>query len=851
VGEGFFGASQPEALDALRRWLEAGHPAACVVHGPAGAGKSTVVDRFWRSLEAADLHRVLVRVGPLAGVAFEHGLLAALAAGLSPGDSPPADDPRALRTHLCNRIAEWNPSNEDEPLILGLIGPDACSDWPPEPGASVLHDLGSSARVVVTISGPRSVAETWALRLGLHLEQVAWVPVDGFRLEDIDVSLRDHLAWAALDGPGPLALAQATEHALRLAGAQGLVELSSILAQASSPIDAADAAPLLGFPEAEVRAWIEAHRAALEPMLVWGDAGRAIRFRHEALRSAWASMNCGRAASWVERLADAARRLVRAAVEGRASQSDTGGYLRRHAGDHLLSAGAPPADLLALCEPGWAWPSSWDDLAARRAELRRVRRTIARPLEGSADASFSADAAPQLVRVALSQGALGTVHRTWDDEEQKPRAGSWNGAEPALAVALLALAAHASGRLREDLLARAVELARRGGAAWRDAPALLAAARAASEADAATFARRAASAARDAEAGPDTPRWLTAASFLPCDEAAALVDEAIHNARSSPTPGRALALLAAAEGLSPDQALALARAAMALPPPARANALAPLLAALPDAERERARSAVLQAYFDDADVEGEILDYAACTEALVPSLSEGEITALLADPMTGMGEPLAARLAALGHAAPACDVIEQLCGGGIHGARALLRAAAAAGSGPLVEAARAAVASLEPAWHAATLVRDQAAAAIQVLGLQAAAALADRAGDDLSHHVHITALAALCRAAPEEERPSLAARAFAAYREDRDTDSLESVVACAPWLSLADAAWLFATSLGDAAGTVTLVSTLRGWGGVEQLAPLVSRIGGDEAIAAVADALRLAVSWMTHESAAA
>jgi len=62
----------------------------------------------------------------------------------------------------------------------------------------------------------------------------------------------------------------------------------------------------------------------------------------------------------------------------------------------------------------------------------------------------------------------------------------------------------------------------------------------------------------------------------------------------------------------------------------------------------------------------------------------------------------------------------------------------------------------------------------------------------------------------------------------------------------ADAMWLLMTSLGDASDSVTLVSTLRGWGGVEQLAPLVSRVGGDEAIEAVAGAARDVLRWISR-----
>ena len=49
--------------------------------------------------------------------------------------------------------------------------------------------------------------------------------------------------------------------------------------------------------------------------------------------------------------------------------------------------------------------------------------------------------------------------------------------------------------------------------------------------------------------------------------------------------------------------------------------------------------------------------------------------------------------------------------------------------------------------------------------------------------------------------------------------------------------------LGDAAEDVTLVSTLSRWGGVEQLAPLIARVGGDDALAAIASVLPEVLRW--------
>ncbi|WP_437839508.1 hypothetical protein [Sorangium sp. So ce1153] len=845
--EGFFGRSQSAAFDAICAWHDRGRAAACVVYGPAGAGKGAVIDRFFGSLGESGVQRVLVRAGRVSGAPFEHEVLTRLAAGLWPDDAPHAEDRQGLCELLVNEIANRDAEEGEPALLLGLVGPDACADWPEDPERSVLGELGPSARVLVAVTGPRGAAERWAARLALGADSIDWVHVSGFRLDEIDAPLRDRLAWAAIDGPGPRATVEAAVNALRERGAARLEALLSILARALAPLDLGDASALLGVEDAELAALLGAHRAAIEPVIAWGERWSALRFRHEALRAAWSAASEDGAAVCERRFVEAARKLLgaHARADGRPPEGRSA-YLRRYAGAHLLASGAPPAELVALCDPGWAWPSSLEDLAARRAELRRLRRAIAAPLEASGASEALDVPVPRLVRVALAQGALGTLHRAWDQGDARPGDAARGDAERALAVALLALSAHAPERSREEIAARARELVRRRGAAWRnepsrDAQALLAAAGASSGGDAASFARWAVSATSRDEQGPSLPVWLTAARFLPPPEADALVADAIERARSAPRPGHALAQLAGAPGLDAGQARSLFRAAMALPPGSRADALAPLLRALPDEERARGVSALFDAFLG-ASADGEPVDYPSCTEALAPFLGLPELSKLLDDPMTGMGAALAVRLAELGETARALDVIEQLCGGGIHGAGPLLRAAATEGGRPLVRAAREAVMSLGPKWVAAALVGDRAALAIEVLGLDASVEIAERGGG--SGHARIAALAALCRAAPEASRPSLAARAVAAYRESGETDGLELVIRCAAWMSLHDAAWLFARSLGDAAGSVTLASTLSGWGGVEMLAPLVARLGGESALIAVADALHEANEWL-------
>ncbi|KYF97217.1 hypothetical protein BE20_04120 [Sorangium cellulosum] len=852
--DGFFGRSQSAAFDAICAWHGGGSAGACVVYGPAGAGKGAVIDRFFASLDGSGAQRVLVRGGRAAGAPFEQEVLARLADGLWPDDAPHAEDRQGLCELLANEIANRDAEDGEPALLLGLVGPDTCADWPEERERSVLGELGPSVHVLVSVSGPRGAAERWAERLALDVSTIAWVPVSGFRLDELDAPLRDRLTWAAIDGPGPAATVEATVGALRERGAARLEALLSILARAFAPLDLGDAAALLGEEAAELAAALDAHRAALDPVIAWEERWSALRFRHEALRAAWVAASEGGAALCERRFVEAARALLgaRAQPSGRPPEGRVAGYLRRYAG---------PADLLALCDPRWAWPSSLGDLAARRAELRRLRRSVGAPLTASgaplmaSGAPLTASGAgealaepvPHLVRVALAQGALGTLHRAGDPRDTRPGDVARGDAERALAVALLALSGRASGRPDEEIAARARELVRRRGATWcndpwSDAQALLAAARASSGDDAASFARWAVSATLRDEQGPSLPVWLAAARFLPPSEAEALVAEAVEHARSDARPGNALAQLAAAPSLDAGQARSLFRAAMELPPGSRANTLAPLVRALPEEERSRGVSALFDALLDVAGADGEPIDTPSCTEALAPFLGLPEVSKLLDDPMTGMGAPLAVRLAELGETARALDVIEQLCGAGVHGAGALLRAAATRGGRPLVHAAREAVASLQPAWAAAALVADHAAAAIDVLGLDASVEIAERGGS--SGQARMAALAALCSAAPAPSRPVLAARAVAAYRESGDTDGLETVIRCAAWMWRHDAAWLFARSLGDAAGSVTLASTLSGWGGVEMLAPLVARLGGDGALAAVADALHGADAWL-------
>ncbi|WP_437290624.1 hypothetical protein [Sorangium sp. So ce406] len=78
MDHGLFGHSQREAFDAICAWHGGDRAGACVVYGPAGAGKATVIDRFFGSLDGSGAQRVLVRAGARAFAPLDLGDAAAL-----------------------------------------------------------------------------------------------------------------------------------------------------------------------------------------------------------------------------------------------------------------------------------------------------------------------------------------------------------------------------------------------------------------------------------------------------------------------------------------------------------------------------------------------------------------------------------------------------------------------------------------------------------------------------------------------------------------------------------------------------------------------------------------------------
>lgn len=848
--------AQFRALDAVRSWWDGRTSKACVVYGPPGCGKGLLAYELLRELTGPEVRTVSMRIGRAEGNAFEHTVLARIAAGLWPEETDRADDPRDLRHRVSNALANWDVEDDDPELILALLGIDACLDWPLDERTSALADLGPSARVIVTVSGSLEEAEAWARRLGIRPSDVAWVKVEGLTLSEVDARARERLAWAASSGPGPRAFIEGVLRGLLAQDASRLSDLVSLLSVTFGPIDFSDAANILDTGEAMLRVLLKDHRAAARALLGWEDDGRALRFRHEALRAAFTHLDEAQSSAAEERLVAASRRTARAYMKG----ASIPGYLRQHAGDHLLSREGAPALLGKLGNPRWAWPRSLEDLAARRAELRRARRALSAPFREMSDTDAALEALPHFTRIGLSQGALGTIYRTWAEERSptaETKSARWVGVEPALALAYLALADQTSPPLRLTLTRRALKRARAHAEGWHDTEALLALSRVAPRDEAARYARAAVIAADHDDRRPSAAVWIDAARYLPPDDEQALTYRAIERASAEPQPGGALGSLGRTEGLHEAQALLLYQAALSLPRGARANALSPLLRLLRDDERNHAKAAILEDLKEGAEAPSENLDYEGIGRAVAPWLSLREVSSLLAASAGGMGEVLAVRLAELGKEERTIKVIAQRVGEGAYAARPLLRAAvatrAAAGRTRIKALARAVAASL-PGTAALALLRDEASAAIKVLGLKASCAMVDRFSEASSASARIAALAALCRAAPAKARPRLAERAILIARKDADPDALDDLIACARWMKVTDAAWLFAVSLGDAAGSATLTSMLSGFGGIAHLAPLVAQFGGDAALAEVARALGAVRRWLAapvHHSAAA
>src|SRR5262249_19616865 len=147
-----------------------------------------------------------------------------------------------------------------------------------------------------------------------------------------------------------------------------------LLARAFAPLDPADLVPLLDVPWTETAEGLEMYRSFVDPVITWHEGYTSMRFRHEALRAAWERISEERMTSVTHAFAEGGRRCLPDWTPKEIPNDAPLGYFRRYAGDHLVEVGAPHVELLMLVEPRWAFPSSREDLAARRMELGRLRR---------------------------------------------------------------------------------------------------------------------------------------------------------------------------------------------------------------------------------------------------------------------------------------------------------------------------------------------------------------------------------------------------------------------------------------------------------------------------------------------
>ncbi|WP_437539233.1 hypothetical protein WME79_23585 [Sorangium sp. So ce726] len=132
-----------------------------------------------------------------------------------------------------------------------------------------------------------------------------------------------------------------------------------------------------------------------------------------------------------------------------------------------------------------------------------------------------------------------------------------------------------------------------------------------------------------------------------------------------------------------------------------------------------------------------------------------------------------------------------------------------------------------------------AAAACAGLEPEEALRLADRTEGVL----RVTAFAAIVPHLPEALRGRAVAEVMDAYWQHGDDDTLRSVLACAPWMALDDAACVLCDVLGNR-WQRDFEDLLIGWGGLTDLAPLVRRLGGSAAIVGAAAAIAEVGRWL-------
>ncbi|XXX81852.1 ATP-binding protein [Sorangium sp. So ce134] len=817
---------EERAREAIERWRTAPAPA-CLLHGSAGAGKSALCTRLVaEARERAGVCAAVVQVGRATRFASEHEILASLLQQLGEDVLHPPRDVLKLRSELRNRLA--NGQEEDEPeVLLVLDGLDECVDWPRDARASALRELGQRVRCLVSVSGGEGEAHAFRERLGwkdgdAHLVEVA--PPSPAMAESRGIP-----SWAAAGGDGgPEALAAEVERELRLLeGGEVALEVLSLLARALSPLDAEDVAELLEIDDVAARGLLQVYAPFLDRILRWDGPACAVRFQHEALRVAWARRSAGRDAAIEARYRGAIARCTAEPSHRRLT------YFRRYASAHLALGGAPVASMLAFAEPGWMAAVSAEALADALVDLRRLRDRLGEEVERCR--SLPPTLAAALVRCAAAQGVAATLGdaepwATSDADLMTP----WLDADAARALSLLALAAEVPLSDRAALLERAFEIADGTGPWWSSPSALIPVAEAAEGERRIRVARAALEVARRSDGG-DAPRELVAAAgLLPDEEALEVAAEAIARAGGAPPA------LVPGPGVSEASAVALERASRSLPAPQRIHVLARLLAALPAEARARAVQEIERLW------EPWCFENKAEAEAVAPYLSEPLLERALEEVPVWPVHALGARLASVGREDEARALVLRWAGSSAaQRADALLRLAE--GLPPErrpEEEVLAFVEELAPEERC-KLVKEHPSASVAILGAEAALRIAEDCVDPSGSHVRIVALARLASALPEPMRAEAARRAVLAFEAGgADPDALGELCEAAPWMSPAEAARLVSTSLFDASGSPSLAGVFQGWASVAQLAGVLRRAGGEEAVLAAADEVVFAGRWL-------
>jgi hypothetical protein len=820
------------ALLQLSRWLEEPGLAACFCYTDGELSPQSVIDELSASPAAAEFQQVRIAIGPRYGTNFARDFILCLAAALWPDDGPFTAEPIHLRQWVLSQLWNWSVDNE-RPLLLIVSDLDLCLDASAAGGAWRFGELGEGVRALFSLSVGREAMAAWVERLSLPVTSVAFVALDVEATTDAARRARE-------------ASVSANGFASELLCALGA------LATSLEPISLADLARTIGLDEHAVGQILDAEAVALREILDLAQLPQRIRFRDREQQASWAALVEPSVRAGARRLHDAAL----AYISKLDAASLSSAYFRRNAVAHLFIGEAPTGVLVRVCEPEWCWPSSLDDLVDRRSDLDHVRLRCVERTERKEHSAIVG-----LTSIALAQGALSSLLAAdWPSSGRGKLRGP--GEDSALFGARSALAQQASQTVADRLRARADERALLSYEEWTAPGELVALAEGRNDGLSSTIAGRAVEVLRASDGGLLTPLSLRVARLLPESHSAALLTELVGLIRTAAEPSKALtALLRPSSATEPvkleaTQVEALFQMARTLSRNSAANALALLFPSLEGDAKIAAIDVIYEVLLDDVDAEAasdepsasESFDATLALDAVASSLTEQQTLRLVDNPRwSGLGEGLARRLAELGRTERIPEVVTTLCGEGGYAGPAWLLASAASSDHRLDSEVLAVLDALDDAQRLG-LVTRYPAAALRLVGVERAIEFA-RAASNSSGYACIAALAALCLASPTPDRPLLAELAAQAYFDDWDTDALELVVGVSAWFSADTALRLYASAAGIVADGDGISVALQGWGGVQQLAPLLARIAGDPLLEAVCAALDLVERWAEYDAA--